>query len=101
MTRCIRSLPFGPFAKRMFASVSRLRSPTCAGMTAWASEDIAPEARLELVNDEPIRRYEDRSRILTLAPLEDVEVNYYCPVEVPIGGIALATTSSCCSCQEP
>ena len=34
ITICIRSLPFGPFAARMFASASCLRSPPFAGMTS-------------------------------------------------------------------
>ena len=33
MTRCIRSLPFGPFAMRTFAPASCLRSRACVGMT--------------------------------------------------------------------
>ena len=60
MTRCIRSLPFGPFATRMFAAASCLRSPTCAGTAAWASERIVPEACIEPVEGENCRWYEDR-----------------------------------------
>jgi hypothetical protein len=34
ITRRIRGSPFGPFAARMFASASCLRSPAFAGMTS-------------------------------------------------------------------
>jgi len=34
ITNCVCSLPFGPFAARMFASASCLRSPAFAGMTS-------------------------------------------------------------------
>ena len=37
ITRCIRSSPFGPFATRMFASASCLRSPAQAGISLCSS----------------------------------------------------------------
>jgi hypothetical protein len=41
ITGCIRNLPFGPFAARMFAPASGLRSPAFAGMTACLLGSLA------------------------------------------------------------
>ena len=63
MTRRSIGSPFGPFASRMFASASCLRSPACAGMTAWF------ECALDWISLQPVGHATcSEACALTLAP---------------------------------